>query len=140
METIKDLKHLVEKELKMIVNDDSLDDKTLDISMRAVCLLNAIEDLEMKEMGNYNSYSVDYSGMDDYRDSYSGARMRSPMTGRFVRSHDESNSYRDNYRDNYSDHDKEDLIKDLEMKMQYANSDRERQSIRETIDIIRRQN
>jgi hypothetical protein len=154
MENIRKLKELTEREIGMIANHGDLNPELLENAMKAVCLMNAIEDYEMKEAGEFNSYSLDYGddGMsrDRYYDGYSGARMRSRVTGRYMSSRDSrdmgssNNMYRDNYRDSYRDgysgHDKMDLIKDLEMKMHNANSDRERESIRDTIDIIKRQN
>lgn len=72
-----------------------------------------------------------YYSRDDYsRDNYSGARMRNPSTGRYMS--------RDNMADrHYSGHNDIDLIKDLEMKLDYAQSERERQAIIDTINIIK---
>jgi len=157
MDEIYRLKELAEKEIGMIADHGELNPELLDSATKAVCLMNAIKDYEMKEEGNFNSYSLDYSedgtgrmSRDGYSNNYSGSRMRSAITGRYVSSRDSSSgrrssnysndSYRDSYRDGYSGHEKMDLIRDLEMKMEQANSDRERQNIRETIEIIRRQN
>jgi hypothetical protein len=146
MENIHKLKELTEREIGMIADHGDLNPELLDSATKAVCLMNAIKDYEMKEAGNFNSYSLDYGddGMsrDRYSNNYSGSRMRSTITGRYTSSRDGMyrDSYNDSYRDGYSGHDKMDLIKDLEMKMRNANSDRDRESIRETIDIIKRQN
>ena len=146
MENIHKLKELTEREIGMIADHGDLNPELLDSATKAVCLMNAIKDYEMKEAGNFNSYSLDYGddGMsrDGYSNNYSGSRMRSTITGRYTSSRDGMyrDSYNDSYRDGYSGHDKMDLVKDLEMRMHNANSDREREFIRETIDIIKRQN
>ena len=150
MDSIYRLKELTEQEIGMIADHGELNPELLDNATKALCLMNAIKDYEMKEAGEYNSYSLGYEddGMsrDGYSNNYSGARMRSRVTGRYMSSRDSrdrnysNESYRDNYRDGYSGHDKMDLIKDLEMKMHSATNDRDRQSIRETIEIIKRQN
>ena len=40
-------------------------------------------------------------------------------------------------RDNYSGHNDMDLVKDLEMKLDYTQNERERQAIIDTINIIK---
>jgi hypothetical protein len=56
--------------------------------------------------------------------------MRNPYNGRYMS--------RDNMADrNYSGHNDMDLIKDLEMKLDYTQNERERQAIIDTINIIK---
>ena len=69
------------------------------------------------------------------RDNYSGARMRNPYNGHYM---SRNNMADRNYsRDNYSGHNDMDLVKDLEMKLDYTQNERERQAIIDTINIIK---
>lgn len=140
MENLERLKHLVDKEIGDIADLKSLTPEVLDSTIKLVCLYNEIEDAEDKIMGWENENSK-RSYRDSYMDDYSGQRMRSRMTGRYISTRDGNrNNYRDDsYRDGYSNHDKDDLIMDLEMKARNAQTDRERNSIMETIEILKRQ-
>lgn len=144
MENLERLKHLVSKEIGEIADLNSLNPEVLDSAIKIVCLYNEIEDAESKIEG-WNEGMSRRSYRDSYMDDYSGLRMRSPMTGRYISTRDnyrdeKRGNYRDDsYRDGYSNHDKEDLIMDLEMKARNAQTDRERNSIMETIEILKRQ-
>lgn len=144
MENLERLKHLVSKEIGEIADLKSLSPEVLDSAIKIVCLYNEIEDAETKIEGWANTGSG-RNYRDSYMDDYSGLRMRSPMTGRYISTRDNyrdgnQGNYRDDsYRDGYSNHSKDDLIMDLEMKARDAKTERERNSIMETIDIIKRQ-
>lgn len=144
MENLERLKHLVSKEIGEIADLKSLTPEVLDSAIKIVCLYNEIETAEEKIEGWANQ-SSQRSYRDSYMDNYSGLRMRSPMTGRYISTRDNyrdgnQGNYRDNsYRDGYTNHSKDDLIMDLEMKARNAQTERERNSIMETIEIIKRQ-
>lgn len=143
MENLERLKHLVSKEIGEIADLKSLSPEVLDSAIKIVCLYNEIEDAEGK-MDSWSDGMSRRSYRDSYMDDYSGLRMRSPMTGRYISTRDNYRdgdmSYRDDsYRDGYTNHSKDDLIMDLEMKARNAQTERERNSIMETIDIIKRQ-
>lgn len=127
----------------MIADKGNLSPVELDSATKAVCLLDMIEEMEMKKEEGYSGrLSMYYSRDNNYsNDNYSGARMRNPSTGRYMSSRDNvggRNYSRDNYtRENYSGHNDMDLIKDLEMKLDYAQNDRERQAIIDTINLIK---
>lgn len=133
MENLIRLKHLVSAEIGDIANLKSFTPEVLDSTIKLVCLYNEIEDAEMKHEGLEDGYSR-RSYRDSYMDDYSGQRMRSRMTGRYISTRDGGD-----YRDGYSNHDKEDLIMDLEMKARNAATERERNSIMETVEILKRQ-
>lgn len=143
MENLERLKHLVSKEIGEIADLKSLSPEVLDSAIKVVCLYNEIADAEGKIDG-WNDGMSRRSYRDSYMDDYSGLRMRSPMTGRYISTRDnyrdgEMNYRDDSYRDGYTNHSKDDLIMDLEMKARNAQTERERNSIMETIDIIKRQ-
>lgn len=144
MENLERLKHLVSKEIGEIADLKSLSPEVLDSAIKVVCLYNEIADAEGK-MDGWGDGMSHRSYRDSYMDDYSGLRMRSPMTGRYISTRDNyrdggNDSYRDDsYRDGYTNHSKDDLIMDLEMKARNAKTDRERDNIMETIDIIKRQ-
>lgn len=143
MENLERLKHLVSKEIGEIADLKSLNPEVLDSAIKIVCLYNEISDAEGK-MDGWSDGMSHRSYRDSYMDDYSGLRMRSPMTGRYISTRDNyrdgNMSYRDDsYRDGYTNHSKDDLIMDLEMKARNAQTERERNSIMETIDIIKRQ-
>lgn len=138
MENLRRLKHLVSSEIGDIANLKSLTPEVLDSAIKIVCLYNEIVDAEMKHEGLEESYSRK-SYRDSYMDDYSGQRMRSRMTGRYISTRDGENYRDDPYKDGYSNHDKEDLIMDLEMKARNAATERERNSIMETVEILKRQ-
>ena len=149
MENLDRLKHLVSKEIGEIADLKSLTPEVLDSAIKIVCLYNEIEDAEGKMMDGWANENSRRSYRDSYMDDYSGLRMRSPMTGRYISTRDNyidnyrdgnQGNYRDDsYREGYSNHSKDDLIMDLEMKARNAQTERERNSIMETIDIIKRQ-
>lgn len=143
MENLERLKHLVSKEIGEIADLKSLSPEVLDSAIKVVCLYNEIEDAEGK-MDGWSDGMSRRSYIDSYMDDYSGLRMRSPMTGRYISTRDnyrdgDMNYRDDSYRDGYTNHSKDDLIMDLEMKARNAQTERERNSIMETIDIIKRQ-
>jgi hypothetical protein len=144
MENLMRLKHLVSKEIGEIADLKTLTPEVLDSAIKIVCLYNEIGDAESKINGWDDGMSR-RSYRDSYMDDYSGLRMRSPMTGRYISTRDNYNdgrseNYRDDsYRDGYTNHSKDDLIMDLEMKARNAKTDRERNSIMDTIEIIKRQ-
>ena len=143
MENLERLKHLVSKEIGEIADLKSLSPEVLDSAIKVVCLYNEIADAEGK-MDGWSDGMSRRSYRDSYMDDYSGLRMRSPMTGRYISTRDnyrdgEMNYRDDSYRDGYTNHSKDDLIMDLEMKARNAQTERERNSIMETIDIIKRQ-
>lgn len=143
MENLERLKHLVSKEIGEIADLKSLSPEVLDSAIKVVCLYNEIADAEGK-MDGWSDGMSRRSYRDSYMDDYSGLRMRSPMTGRYISTRDnyrdgDMNYRDDSYRDGYTNHSKDDLIMDLEMKARNAQTERERNSIMETIDIIKRQ-
>lgn len=143
MENLERLKHLVSKEIGEIADLKSLSPEVLDSAIKVVCLYNEIEDAEGK-MDGWSDGMSRRSYRDSYMDDYSGLRMISPMTGRYISTRDnyrdgDMNYRDDSYRDGYTNHSKDDLIMDLEMKARNAQTERERNSIMETIDIIKRQ-
>lgn len=130
MENLNELKHLVNRELDKIIDKGDMTPSELECTYKIVKMLSIIDNME----GGYDGYSGKlnmYYSRDDYsKDNYSGARMRNPSTGRYMS--------RDNMADrHYSGHNDMDLIKDLEMKLDYAQSERERQTIIDTINIIK---
>ena len=143
MENLERLKHLVSKEIGEIADLKSLSPEVLDSAIKVVCLYNEIADAEGK-MDGWSDGMSRRSYRDSYMDDYSGLRMRSPMTGRYISTRDnyrdgDMNYRDDSYRDGYTNHSKDDFIMDLEMKARNAQTERERNRIMETIDIIKRQ-
>lgn len=129
MENLKELKHLVNRELDKIVDKGDMTPSELECTYKIVKMLSIIDSMEMED--GYSGKLQMYYSKDDYsRDNYSGARMRNPYTGRYMS--------RDNVADrHYSGHNDMDLIKDLEMKLDYASNERERQAIIDTINMIK---
>lgn len=147
MEEVNRLKNLLKREIGETADREHLTPELIDGSLKAMCLLNEIQDYEDKMI--LDNYSKDYSRHNyyntRYRDNeYSGAKMRSSVTGRYISSRDEhsndgyyDNNHRDNYKDDYSGHDKQDLIGDLEMRAKHAKSDMDRQTIYDAIAAIK---
>lgn len=124
MENLNELKHLVNKELDKIIDKGDMTASELECAYKIVKMLSIINSMDDGYSGKLEMYySRDH-------DDYSGARMRSPRTGRYIS--------RDNVADmHYSGHNDMDLIKDLEMKLDYTQNERERQAIIDTINIIK---
>lgn len=134
METYNELKHLVNRELDKVVDKGDLTPSEVECVYKMVKTLSMIDNMET---GNdYSGKLQMYYSRDDYsRDNYSGARVRNPYNGRYM---SRDNMADRNYsRDNYSGHNDMDLIKDLEMKLDYTQNERERQAIIDTINIIK---
>lgn len=141
MENLKELKHLVNRELDKIVDKGDITPAELECTYKIVKMLGIIDGMEMEENGYSGRLQMYYSKDDYSRDNYSGARMRNPYTGRYMsrdNAADRNYSRDNNYsRENYSGHNDMDLIKDLEMKLDYASNERERQAIIDTINMIK---
>lgn len=127
MENLSELKHLVNKELDKIVEKGDITPAELECTYKIVKMLSIIDSIEMDD--TYSGKLQMYYSRDGH-DNYSGARMRSPRTGRYISRDDMTDRH-------YSGHTDMDLIKDLEMKLDYTQNERERQAIIETINIIK---
>ncbi|MBQ0088376.1 MAG: hypothetical protein KBT27_03465 [Prevotellaceae bacterium] len=138
MEKLMKLKAVILDELGAIADKSNLTPQELENAMKSVCLLREIEEYIGGEPNSDYGYSSSM-GKGNYWGEYSTARMRNPMNGRYISSQDSMYGSRGqaSYDSNYSGHSEDDLIRDLEMKLEHARTDRERQSIMDTIDIIR---
>lgn len=135
-ELYKVLEDLVEhttKELEKIVKKADLTVTEVDNATKALCLIEKAEKL------------MDGNGMEESMDSYgyydpspmSFARMRNPMTGRYM-SRDGGSYARSNR--GYSGHSINDrMIASLESMMDSASSEYERQLVKDEIDRLRRE-
>lgn len=147
IEELQSFAKMAKKEVDTIVQKGNLTPAELDSVYKVACIAEKIQMLSGNNMGwPYGMYGNQYAnqmagnGMYGWRpDPYmqygddmngmSGARMRSPVTGRYIsRGPDEG----------YSGHSIEDrMIAALEQQMDSAKSEYERQKIKEQITNIR---
>lgn len=128
---LTDLKHLLEEELRKIVDKNDISPTELENATKAVCLMQKVQELEEwpseEEMDEYYSRRGSYHG-NSYR------RGRDYDTGRYVSRNDgrTPNSYR--HMDDMSHHSiKDRMIASLENMMDEAGSEYEQNQIHEWI-------
>lgn len=133
IEELQSFAKMAKKEVDTIVQKGNLTPAELDSVYKVACIAEKIQMLSGNNMGEsygmygwrpdpYMQYGDDMNGM-------SGARMRSPVTGRYISRGPE---------DGYSGHSVEDrMIAALEQQMDSAKSEYERQKIKEQITNIR---
>ena len=134
----KDLKRLLEEELRKIVSQNDISPVTLENATKAVCLMQKVQELEEwpsdEEMEGYYSKR----GYSDRDSSY--RRGRDAMTGRYVSRSDGrmSNGYdRTHMSNGYSGHSiKDRMIANLESMMDEAGGEYERKTINEWINRL----
>lgn len=139
MDTIYELKDLLEKEIKKVTAKGDISPTEVKTIGEAVDILKDIETIcAMKEYGNDDSsYAMSNRGY---------STMRMPMDRMYRDSYDsyDGNSYkRDSMgrysRDNYSRHDqREEMVMRLEQRLKNARSEEERKAIMECINDLER--
>lgn len=139
-----DLKHLLEDELRKIVEKNDISPVELENATKAVCLMQKVQELEEwpsdDEMNgyysrrSYNSYGYDPYSMRSYR------RGRDMNTGRYMSRADGRMPHRDHMvdvDDGYSGHSiKDRMIANLEAMMDEAGGEYERKTIGEWINRL----
>ena len=126
----------LERDLDKLFSKTELSPADWDAVKKAICIANMIECCRNGESYDENGMSYgQYSGSDGYYDGMSGARSRSPVTGRYI-----SRGYSDDHMmHGYSGHSIEDrMIMALEQQMDGAKTDYERQLVEKEIQRIRR--
>lgn len=137
METLYKFEDLLLSEIDNLVAKRDLSPTEIERGKMAVCAIKEIE--EAMAMARYSGDNYSETGRS--YDNMSGSRMRSSRTGRFVSndsrmSYAGSNSYNNSYNSMSSNHDRKDMIMDLEMEMNKATNDRDRQVIADMIAIL----
>ena len=114
--TLMDLNDMVDEELKKIIKKGDLTPTELEVAMKAVCLMEKIQNLESPDY--LEGYTEGYSMRGYYDETgMSMARGRSPVTGRYISR-------------GYSGHSiKDRMIARLEGMYDEAQSDHERQVV-----------
>jgi len=137
MEALVKFEDLLLEELDNLVVKRDLSPVEIERGKMVVCTIKEIE--EAMAMSRY-------SGEDEYsEDNISHRRGRSPSTGRFISRDNMRMNYsgRDRYNDSYSsmtsNHNRKDMIMDLEMEMNKATNERDRQTISDMINILRQE-
>lgn len=138
MEVLYKFEDLLLDEIESLVEKRDLSPTEIERGKMAVCAIKEIE--EAMAMSRYSG--DEYSEAGRSYDNMSGARGRSARTGRYI-SNDSSrmsytgrNSYNNSYNSMTSNHDRKDMIMDLEMEMNKATNDRDRQTIADMISIL----
>ena len=135
---LTDLKHLLEDELRKIVEKNDISPVELENATKAVCLMQKVQEIEEwpsdDEMNDYYSRRGSYGGhMGSYR------RGRDADTGRYVSRRDGRMSRRDRMEmdDGYSGHSiKDRMIARLEEMMDEAGGEHERETINDWIERL----
>lgn len=138
---------LATKELDKIIKKGDLSPSELESAYKIACMTEKCQEVKMKNEGAANSYGQygymdgfsvtpnSYRGMyGDMEGSYSEARGRSPVTGRYISRGMGMNSG----GNGYSGHSIEDrMISALEQQMDEAKTEYERKMIQDEIQRIR---
>lgn len=120
--TLMDLNDMVDEELKKIIKKGDLTPTELEVAMKAVCLMEKIQNLESPDYSEGYSEGYPMRGYYDEPTVSHGSYMRgrSPVTGRYV----------SRGMGNYSGHSiKDRMIARLEGMYDEAQSDHERQVV-----------
>ena len=162
MHALKELREMLEDEVKKIVKKGDINQSELETVYKVIDVIKDIDTIKaMEEAGGEDGYSERYMrnsyggrGSGNYRDggsSYDGSSYdgysdegSSYRRGRSRYSRDGGNSgnYRDggqsmNYRDGYSGaEEKEQMVRKLEMMMEKATSSKEREAIQRCIEQL----
>lgn len=134
MEVLYKFEDLLLDEIENLVAKRDLSPTEIERGKMAVCAIKEIE--EAMAMPRYSG--DEYSETGRSYDNMSGARGRSARTGRYISNDSSRMSYagRNSYNSMASNHDRKDMIMDLEMEMDKATNDRDRQTISDMIAIL----
>lgn len=130
-EVFYELAKKLEDEIGKIARKDTISPTELDNATKAVCLWMKIMEPDADEWMS--------EGMYPHYSRYSGARGRSPVTGRYIsRGMDESGHYYNDMHSGYSGHSiKDRMVNKLEEMYDTAKTDHEKETVDAWIKRIR---
>lgn len=135
MDKLCEFTKIAKKEVDKIVQKGDLNPTELDCVYKVACVAEKIAQMTNEYSGSYSEgFRSNMQNGQMYNGSWgnemSGARMRSPVTGRYI-----SSGMNDGYASGHSIEDR--MIASLESQMDSAKSEYERQKILEEIRRIR---